>query len=301
MPNPTMQSRHDLEGILARHRASPTGRRYFYHKFAHELHDAIDELIREKTDAPNLWQEIAAAEIETFIANQISRIERRSIAESIPTPRASELHPRGAPEADHSSLWSNSQRPKLSILVPSMHTRAAHLAALLKNVAGQAARADEEVEILVDMDGGVDRSAVTTGQKRNRLIARSSGEYVVFIDDDDTVHKEYVSLILAALAKQPGVDCVAIHGVMIRVDHAGRPEWRFHHSIRYTQWRDALDAKDRHERCPNQLNPIRRDLVLQVPFPHTNVEDRPWSEKLRPLLKTEVEIETPIYTYNARS
>ena len=52
----------------------------------------------------------------------------------------------------------------------------------------------KEVEILSD-----DRVDITIGQKRNELIEKSNGKFIVFVDDDDDVHENYVSLIVQTI------------------------------------------------------------------------------------------------------
>lgn len=51
-------------------------------------------------------------------------------------------------------------------------------------------------------------------------------------------------------------------------------------------------------RNPNHLNPVKKELAIQVPYKEINFgEDKDYSERLFPLLKTEVYISGIIYYY----
>jgi glycosyltransferase involved in cell wall biosynthesis len=70
---------------------------------------------------------------------------------------------------------------KLSILIPSLNERKKSLDVLKADIAKQVG--NRQVEILSLCD---DRQ-MSIGQKRNMLLLQSMGEYVSFVDDDDTV------------------------------------------------------------------------------------------------------------------
>jgi hypothetical protein len=53
-------------------------------------------------------------------------------------------------------------------------------------------------------------------------------------------------------------------------------------------------------RCPNHLNPIKREIALQVMFPElSRGEDRDFSMRVKRLLKKEEYIDGIIYFYKA--
>lgn len=143
------------------------------------------------------------------------------------------------------------------------------------------------VEILVD-----DEKNISIGEKRQRLLERSRGAFVAFVDDDDFVSHEYVAEILTAIDKHPHADCVELRGV---ITTAGAEPEPTHHSIKYTDWHKADGV---HCRSPNHLNPIRRKHALAVGFPHkSHAEDFDFSIKLRPLLKVEAPTHGVLYHY----
>lgn len=91
---------------------------------------------------------------------------------------------------------------KLSILIPSVPERMGFLSKLVEELHRQVG--DKPAEILVLLDN----KRRTTGSKRNTLTEMAKGEYVSFVDDDDWVLPEYVSAILEAIDRSPGVDCI---------------------------------------------------------------------------------------------
>ena len=173
---------------------------------------------------------------------------------------------------------------RFSILICSLEERREQLLSLLSDLELQKT---DEVEILTN----IDNRQCTIGMKRNELLLRAAGDYIAFIDDDDKVSSDYIEKILKAAQSNP--DCVGMEG-SIAFASSGIVR-KFIHSIQYNSW---FQQKDIYYRCPNHLSPVRRDLALQVMFPDISVgEDRIYSEKLRPLLRNEVYIRTPIYFY----
>ena len=104
--------------------------------------------------------------------------------------------------------------PLLTICIPSLATRAPLLARLLACLGRQPRAGD--VEILIAVDDG----QVTTGAKRNQLVAAARGAYVCHVDDDDLVAPDYLACILEAIEVHPGVDAVYVRGQRRIVDGA---------------------------------------------------------------------------------
>ena len=181
---------------------------------------------------------------------------------------------------------------KLSILICSLQNRSVIIKTLLDVLLPQL---NNDVEVLINSDGG-ERS---TGKKRNELLDIATGDYIVFIDDDDVVSTNYVSLILEAIKTDP--DVIGMHLLMTT---RGRNECRTYHSLKYRTWYDEPDPDrkglKRYFRNPNHLNPVKREHAVATRFPEKNVgEDHDYSTRLLPLLNTEVYIEKPIYHYLA--
>lgn len=182
----------------------------------------------------------------------------------------------------------------LSILICSLTKRKTLLDGLLQQLAPQLV---DDVQIIINSDGG----KKTTGAKRNELLKAATGKYTVFIDDDDAVSNDYVSLILKAVKED--CDVVGIHLLMTRHNNI-KTECRTYHSLKYREWYDEPDpdrpGKKRYFRNPNHLNPVKRELALTIGFPEIDSgEDHDYSKRLLPLLNTEYYIESPIYHYLA--
>ena len=183
---------------------------------------------------------------------------------------------------------------KLSILICSVTKRKEFLDRLLKILEKQKT---DDVEILVEIDDG----EKSIGTKRNILLEKSKGEYITFIDDDDTIPKYYIGEILEGIKYKP--DVIGIHLIM---DHDGKHSERTYHSLRYGYWYHEPDQENfgrlKYYRNPNHLNPVKRELAVQVKFPEINQgEDKDYSMRLLPLLNTEYYIPLPIYFYEYRS
>lgn len=182
----------------------------------------------------------------------------------------------------------------LSILIPSLTNRKKFLNQILISLEAQLI---DGVEVCINIDNG----QKSVGQKRNELLKAANGKYVAFIDDDDYISDDYVSLVLNAV--KDGCDVVGMHLLMTRKEMQETEE-RTYHSLKYKHWYDEPDpdrkGKRRYFRNPNHLNPVKRELALAVGFPELDHgEDHDYSKRLLPLLKTEVYIEQPIYYYLA--
>ena len=92
---------------------------------------------------------------------------------------------------------------KLSILIPTLHSRKVKLERLMKLLRDQL---QPDIEVLLEPDKG----EVSIGCKRNALLHRALGDYVCFIDDDDTVSPDYIACLMEGIYR--GVDVVSIRG-----------------------------------------------------------------------------------------
>lgn len=176
-------------------------------------------------------------------------------------------------------------KPILSILICSLHKRIDLLSNLLSTLSPQVDAHSDRVELIVNMDN----KFLSTGKKRQLLLQQASGEYIVFIDDDDHIDSEYVSLILNALRSRP--DCVATTG-------------KYTCNGKETTWFLSKDLDNENKngyfyRTTNHISPVRRVLALAAGFPDKSYgEDAEYSKRLKPMLKTETKIDKSIYHYD---
>jgi glycosyltransferase involved in cell wall biosynthesis len=183
----------------------------------------------------------------------------------------------------------------LSLLIPTLESRRALFAELEQELQCQIREGgwDGEVEILHITDSG----ECSTGQKRNQLIARASGLFIAFVDDDDRVSPDYVTRICEAIERRPEIDCIGIRGV---ITFRGSHLREFIHSLRYT---DYFSCNHTYYRPPYHLNPMRREIAARYRFPDISYsEDIDWALRIRRdgVLKVEEFIDAPLYFYRSR-
>lgn len=177
----------------------------------------------------------------------------------------------------------------LSILIPvtpkdehSFNILHAHLVKQINN---------REVEILYHISHSQVNGGPSTGSKRQGLLSRATGKYVVFIDADDWVYDYYIDEMLRACASD--CDCVAINGLMTT---NGLHPVRWYISKDY-QNRDVREGNETvYYRRTNHITAVKREIALKAGFPDkSNAEDKYYSDRL--VLRTEFKIDKPMYTY----
>ena len=189
----------------------------------------------------------------------------------------------------------------LSILICTLPDRALMLKKLLDGLNNNIDenRLNNYVEILTDSEVGVN-----VGHKRNLLLKRAQGDYIVFIDDDDKVHPQYVKLIYDCIKNynykngmyEKKLDCIAINGT-ITTD--GQDERRWYISKEFGKW---YEDKKVYYRTPNHISPVKREIALSSGFPSiVHGEDYHYSMRILPHLVSEAEIKQPIYHYDFRT
>ena len=183
----------------------------------------------------------------------------------------------------------------LSILIPTLESRRRQFTALHEALVRQIAdgRLEAEVEVLALCDNG----ERPTGSKRNALLDRAAGEFVVFVDDDDEISGDYVARVCGAIRRRPDIDCVGITGI---ITFRGRHARRFIHSLRYSDYSSAGGV---YTRPPYHLNPLRRSIAAAYRFREVYYsEDIDWALRIREdhRLRSEEFVETVLYYYRSR-
>lgn len=185
---------------------------------------------------------------------------------------------------------------KLSILIPTLPERYKQFVRLYDQLHQQIAMngLQQDVEVLFDPRP----FGTTIGSKRQALVDRAAGQYVVFIDDDDVISGQYLSSVYRGVLS--GVDVIGFIG---HYYHNGVYVKPFKHSISCgadatgnPYWEDA----NIFYRCPNHLNPMKREHAMKARFKAMNFsEDTDFAMQLYALqcLKSEYMIEEPIYQY----
>lgn len=132
---------------------------------------------------------------------------------------------------------------------------------------------------------------MTTGRKRQLLLEAATGDYVVYIDDDDMVPSYYVYEMLRAI--ESGCDCVGINGIMT-TDGAHETVWKLSKDYKNEDRREG--NKTVYYRHTNHITAVKRPIALAAGFPDkSNAEDKYYSDRLN--ITTEFTIEKMMYHY----
>ena len=130
-------------------------------------------------------------------------------------------------------------------------------------------RLKNEFEVLVSRDSG----EKTVGQKRNELIQRATGKFVVFIDDDDFVDDQYLRQILLIIDKKG--DDIDYIGFQIKCHSSNKTT---KHSLKF---KENKETDTEFQRNISHINPIKRTIAAQVAFPELyRKEDHFWNEEI---------------------
>lgn len=190
-------------------------------------------------------------------------------------------------------ILSSNGKCQLSVLIATMPSRDKKLFSLIENLINQKLVKDlfgcyamPSFEVITD-----DSMEYNIGIKRQKLLELAIGDYVVFIDDDDRISPNYIQEILKAASYNP--DCIGIEGE-ITFDGHNKRKWYISKEYRY--WHDNGGC---YYRTPNHISPVKRSLALKTGFkPISFAEDKDYSDRLLPLLKTEVVIQGCLYYYD---
>jgi len=149
----------------------------------------------------------------------------------------------------------------------------------------------EQVEVIISTD----RGELSTGTKRNLLYMQAQGLYVCSVDDDDWVPHYYVSEIIKAI--ETGPDAVSMNGNHT-TNGGNLATWDISLHNAYVTGRK--NGRTHYFRFHNHLSPIKKEIVLQFPFPEIYFgEDYAFAKAMHDAkaIKTEVKIELPMYEY----
>ena len=135
-----------------------------------------------------------------------------------------------------------------------------------------------------------DNKRRSVGQKRNDLMFLAQGDYIAFIDDDDMITEDYVTELLKAA--QGGADVVCFKVLF----NSGRVKKEVVYNPNFLKDKDKSKV---FERLPNHIMMIKRRLALSVGFQEKNFgEDKDFSTRLKPLIRSHSDIDRVLYYYN---
>ncbi len=151
----------------------------------------------------------------------------------------------------------------------------------------------ENVEIIVAKDD----KALSTGSKRNLLLSLAKNDMIFMCDDDDFLYPYFVEEALKAIQTYP--DCVEYDGIMT-TDGGNTMPWQLRMGVQNETI--SIGGVLTYLRQINHISIVKKELALQAGFNNvSNAEDKYFSERLRPLLKTAVRIDKKMYHYRFQS
>jgi glycosyltransferase involved in cell wall biosynthesis len=177
---------------------------------------------------------------------------------------------------------------KLSILTPSIPSRADRLARLSASIANQIG--DLPVEHLVF----IDNKRRTIGEKRDNLLRLANGEFIAFVDDDDAIRPGYVEELLKAIEGGPDVITFEQDAYFDGVRH----HVRFGHGMQ----NDELNREATTQRAAWHVCAWRRTVALRSRFPWIQYgEDWAFCVPLNKMDLVEVHIPKVLHEYHYRT
>ena len=185
--------------------------------------------------------------------------------------------------------------PLLTIAIPTVENRKLVFDELYNELKRQSEPYGEQIEIIYIRDN----KEMTIGEKRTKLNHIAKGKYVVHWDDDDWIHPNGIDMIMKGI--KSNADVISYnYSCDIGFDRNDPSEYQRKVSIKYiNEWKK--EEKTLYV-TPDPKNPIKREIVLKVPFRNTSFsEEFFWKFDVLPYLKTEYKIDEDIYQIMNRS
>lgn len=145
----------------------------------------------------------------------------------------------------------------------------------------------------VEVMCALDNRARTLSEKRNQMIASAKGSFIAFVDDDDRVEPDYVDQILAAIRKDPEVDCV-LFDVMVH-GYDAQPK-----VCKYDPSYQDKNAPEAYYRRPNHVMAFRTEISRRHAYSTSRSsvdEDFEWARRAIVDVKKTTRIEKALYHY----
>lgn len=199
---------------------------------------------------------------------------------------------------------------KLSLLIPSLESRRTLLSDLVCDLIKQCGIIKSIKQftqqgciiLIIDFENAeiiiaTDNKEQSTGSKRNLLLSLATKNYCTQIDDDDYVYPYFLEEVLKAI--QYDTDCIGTRGIYTH-DGGNETEWRL--SKDYPNETIFEDGKAVYLRTTNHISIVKTELALRAGFPDkSNAEDKEFSIRLNPHLKSEIKIDQLLYHYRFSS
>lgn len=180
---------------------------------------------------------------------------------------------------------------KLSILIATVPSRIEYFyPSIMKQLLDQTEEY-KDIEILALFDN----KKRSIGKKRQEMINIAQGEYIVFVDDDDRIAKDYIKSIMTALYNNLKIDVVVFNQICTINGGKGMLckygiEFEYGKINGGSEWRGK----------PAHTMVWRSDIVKKHKYSDRgNGEDIEWVKRASKDIKTQVRIDKTLYYYDA--
>lgn len=183
---------------------------------------------------------------------------------------------------------------KLSILIATIPERSEQFCKLFNRISALSFDCGyNEIEILSDSTNRYDEpGGITVGEKRNKLLQKASGKYIMFVDDDDDVTDNFLDILYPLLDSDYDVINPNVRAYIDGV------EYIIDQSIFYEP--EQLQNIGKTKRFPSVMSVWLREKAIKATFPAlNNGEDFKWTSQINP--KTELKIDDILQIYNYSS
>lgn len=149
-----------------------------------------------------------------------------------------------------------------------------------------------ELEVVVNagakfLDGGL-----SIGKKREALVAEAKGEYLCFLDDDESIAPNYVETLMRLCYQD--MDVCTFRAMVKMENFWGLVEM----SLKY-EMNDQINPEYIARRPPWHMCPMKSKYAKLFHFPDVNAaEDFDWMKKVLTRCKTEAHTDQVIFQYN---
>lgn len=186
----------------------------------------------------------------------------------------------------------------LSILIPTIPERSAKFTALYNELMRQKTAFDTfhsslgELEIVVNagarfLDGGL-----SIGKKREALVQQAQGQYLCFLDDDESVSPNYVETLMRLCSQ--GNDICTFRAIVKMETFWSLLDMRLIY-----KFNDQISPDYTVRRPPWHVCPMKSHFAKMFQFKDINAaEDFEWMEKVLVRCTTESHTDKVIFQYN---
>jgi glycosyltransferase involved in cell wall biosynthesis len=169
-------------------------------------------------------------------------------------------------------ISKKSMNYKLTILITTLNSRSEKLKGLVDDINYQIQSKPVELIWLGD------NKSMTVGEKRNHLLSMAHGEFISYIDDDDSIASNYIDIILSAINNNPNKSVICFRGEQTT---DGSKDCPFQYNIKFGRnHKDQINGVRWKLMLPDHLCVWKKSNIHEK-FPNKNMgEDHDWARQM---------------------